>query len=84
MLHVSPWMASGIHGENDIQANDLLEAVSQEISHLGRTCAYFHQWRPTDMLIWDNLRMLHSVTGCDPAFRRIMYRSTIKDEDGTP
>lgn len=81
MLHVSPWMAAGIDGQDNARGRRLLEAVSQELSRLAQSIAYFHQWRPTDMLLWDNLRMVHSVSGCDPAFRRVMYRTTIEDEE---
>jgi taurine dioxygenase len=83
LLHVSPWMANGvvgIDGEMDPRGHDLLEAVSKEICSLGRSSAYYHQWRPTDLLIWDNRRMLHSATGCDPAFTRTMCRTTILED----
>ncbi|MGB8365091.1 MAG: TauD/TfdA family dioxygenase [Rhizomicrobium sp.] len=36
----------------------------------------------TDMLIWDNWRMLHSVTGMDPKYGRRMQRTTIKGDYG--
>jgi taurine dioxygenase len=34
------------------------------------------------MLIWDNWRMLHSVSGCDPKYPRRMQRTTIKGDYG--
>jgi alpha-ketoglutarate-dependent taurine dioxygenase len=74
VLHVSPWMATGLVGGGD----DLLEAVAQEILTLGASLGYFHQWRPSDIVIWDNLRMLHSSSGFDPAETRVMYRTTVK------
>lgn len=79
-LHVSPWMAIGMvgsDGEEDPRGDDLLEATSQEISRIAGSLAYYHRWRPTDMVLWDNLRMLHAATGCDPAFERVMCRTTI-------
>jgi taurine dioxygenase len=75
-------MAVGIEGQEDPEGDALLEAVSQEIRRLGQSIAYFHPWKPTDMLIWDNWRMIHSVTGCDPPHRRSIYRSTIKGDYG--
>jgi taurine dioxygenase len=48
----------------------------------GGVTPYFHMWRPTDMVIWDNLRMLHSVSGHDPDEPRIMHRTTIKGDYG--
>ena len=34
------------------------------------------------MLIWDNWRMLHAVSGVDPAYARRMHRTTIKGDYG--
>ena len=64
VLHVSPWMAEGIEGDEDSEGDQLLEAVCKEI--LAKVTPYFHKWRPTDMIIWDNWRMLHAVSGHDP------------------
>jgi taurine dioxygenase len=80
VMHVSPWMAEGIEGAESPQGDALLEAVCQEIVRTVRP--YFHKWAPTDMLIWDNWRMLHSVTGHDPQYPRQMQRTTIKGDYG--
>lgn len=82
ILHVSPWMSEGIEGLQGAEGDALLEAVCQEIVRLGESRAYFHKWKPTDMLIWDNWRMLHRVTGCTPPHPRAIYRSTIKGDYG--
>jgi len=76
-LFFSPWMATGIAGRADTGGDALLETVAQEIVSLGRTLGYFHSWRLSDMVIWDNLRMLHSSSGIDPTLSRIMYRTTV-------
>jgi taurine dioxygenase len=34
------------------------------------------------MVIWDNWRMLHMATGCEPKYDRIMHRTTIKGDYG--
>jgi taurine dioxygenase len=80
VLHVSPWMAVGIEGREDPEGDALLEAVCQEIA--AKVQPYFHQWRHTDMLIWDNWRMLHSVSGHPPQYQRRMQRTTIKGDYG--
>jgi taurine dioxygenase len=80
VLHVSPWMAEGIEGQEEGEGDALLEAVCQQI--YARAQPYFHQWKPTDMVIWDNWRMLHSVTGMDPKYGRCMQRTTIKGDYG--
>jgi taurine dioxygenase len=80
VLHISPWMAVGIEGREDAEGDALLEAVCQEM--IAKIKPYHHKWRPTDMLIWDNWRMLHSVTGHDPALTRCIHRTTIKGDYG--
>jgi taurine dioxygenase len=80
VLHVSPWMAEGIQGQENAAGDALLEAVCQEIN--AKAQAYYHKWQPTDMLIWDNWRMLHSVTGADVKYGRRMQRTTIKGDYG--
>jgi taurine dioxygenase len=80
VLHVSPWMSLGIEGHEDPEGYELLSAVCEEI--WAKTQPYFHKWRSTDMLIWDNWRMLHSVSGSDPKYPRLMHRTTIKGDYG--
>ena len=80
VMHVSPWMAEGISGAETPEGDSLLEAVCQEVS--AKAQPYFHQWKPTEMLIWDNWRMLHCVTGADPKYPRRMQRTTIKGDYG--
>ena len=80
VLHVSPWMAEGLEGDETPDGTSLLKAVCQEIQD--KVQPYFHRWSPTDMLIWDNWRMLHSVTGHDPQYPRRMQRTTIKGDYG--
>jgi taurine dioxygenase len=80
VLHISPWMAEGIEGQEDAGGEALLEAISQEI--YARATPYWHGWKHTDMLIWDNWRMLHGVSGHPPQYARHMQRTTIKGDYG--
>jgi taurine dioxygenase len=80
VFHVSPWMALGIEGHEDPEGEALLEAVSQDIR--AKIHPYYHAWKPTEMLVWDNWRMLHCVTGVDPKYMRHMQRTTIKGDYG--
>jgi taurine dioxygenase len=43
---------------------------------------YFHAWKPTDMVIWDNWRVLHEACGCHPDEDRVVHRTTIKGDYG--
>lgn len=80
VLHISPWMAEGIEGDETLGGDALLESVCKEM--IASIKPYFHKWRPTDMVIWDNLRMLHAVSGHDPDEPRIMHRTTIRGDYG--
>jgi taurine dioxygenase len=80
VLHVGPWMSVGLEGHEDAEGEALYEAVCQEVNRKARP--YWHEWKTTDMLIWDNWRMLHAVEGCDPKYERRMHRTTIKGDYG--
>ena len=82
VLHVSPWMAKGIEGREDPDGEALLAAVSDEIVAAAEDLSYFHRWQPTDMLIWDNWRCLHRVSGMSPEHARCMHRTTIQGDYG--
>ncbi len=82
VLHVSPWMAKGIEGREDPDGEALLAAVCDEIVAAARDLSYFHRWEPTDMVIWDNWRVLHSVSGMPPEHARCMHRTTIEGDYG--
>ncbi len=82
VLHVSPWMAKGIAGHTDAEGDALLSAVCDEIVARAPDLSYFHTWRPTDMVIWDNWRVLHSVSGMAPEHTRCMHRTTIAGDYG--
>lgn len=80
VVHLSPYGARGIEGMETPQGSELLSAIWDEVERTMRP--YFHQWRPTDMLVWDNWRMLHQATGCDPKYERVVHRTTIKGDYG--
>lgn len=82
VLHLSPWMAEGLEGNETPEGDALLEAVAREIIRLAEAGAYVHDWKPDDMLIWDNWRILHRVTGCTPPHRRAVLRTTIEGDYG--
>jgi taurine dioxygenase len=82
VLHVSPWMAEGIEGAEDEEGDALLDAVCREIFAKAKGHSYFHRWNTSDMVLWDNWRMLHSVSGHPPHHRRRMQRTTIKGDYG--
>jgi taurine dioxygenase len=82
VLHVSPWMAKGIEGKDEAAAEALLTEVCNEIVEAAKDLSYFHRWVSTDMVIWDNWRILHSVSGTAPENGRCMHRTTIAGDYG--
>lgn len=80
VVHLSPYGARGIVGmkveDSDRLLTDAWDKVERTIK------PYYHQWKPTDMLVWDNWRMLHMACGCDPKYNRVMHRTTIKGDYG--
>ncbi len=82
VLHIGPWMAVGVEHHEDAEGEALFEEVCQEINRIGKTTSYWHDWSPTDMVIWDNTRMVHAVEGCDPKYERRTLRTTIKGDYG--
>jgi taurine dioxygenase len=85
VLHVSPWMAKGIEDHEhpgDPDGDALLAAVCDEIVAAAEELSYFHRWQPTDMVIWDNWRCLHRVSGMAPEHARCMHRTTIQGDYG--
>jgi len=83
VLHIGPWMSVGVEHHEDAEGEAFYEEVCQTINRLGEEgCAYWHDWKPTDMLIWDNWRMVHAVEGCDARYERRTLRTTIKGDYG--
>jgi taurine dioxygenase len=42
--------------------------------------AWSHQWRPSDLVLWDNRCVMHRRDAFDPGTRRVMHRTQIKGE----
>ena len=80
VAHFCGFSAVGIEGHEDPEGEALFEEALQELNR--KVKPYWHDWKPTDMLIWDNLRVLHAVEGCDPKFERRMHRTTIRGDYG--
>jgi alpha-ketoglutarate-dependent 2,4-dichlorophenoxyacetate dioxygenase len=59
--------------ERRMLLQDLLEYATQ------RKNVCVHQWRPGDLMVWDNRRTLHRGRQYDIAERRELRRTTIND-----
>lgn len=80
VLHFCAYGVRGIVGMEPEKGIAILAEAWQEVEQVLKP--YYHQWKPTDMLLWDNWRMLHMACGCDPNQERIMHRTTIKGDYG--
>ena len=79
VLNISPFGAQYILGRDDEAGHALLQRL---VDHLVGCPSYHHSWKPSEMLLWDNWRMAHCVTGANPDEVRIMQRTTIMGDYG--
>jgi taurine dioxygenase len=83
VLHVGPWMSVGVEHNETPEGEAFFDEVCHAINKIGEgNAAYWHDWKPTDMVIWDNWRMVHAVEGCDAKYERRTLRTTIKGDYG--
>jgi taurine dioxygenase len=74
VLNLSLFFALRIEGMDEKESDTLLRALSE---HILDCPAYHHNWSLDEMILWDNWRMLHSVTQIPLEETRIMQRTTI-------
>ncbi|MSP68350.1 MAG: hypothetical protein EXQ96_09745 [Alphaproteobacteria bacterium] len=59
------------------------EALLDQLwAHTAKQPNWHHQWRPGDLLTWDNRACLHRRDGFSPELRRVMHR--IQVNGGVP
>ena len=75
VLNFSPLFAERIVGMEPAESDATLYALLDHMSSGKHD--YFHTWKPTDMVLWDNWRIRHSVTGAPADEPREMQRTTI-------
>ena len=75
VLHFSPLMASGIFGMSEKESTPILEALTDHVSD--PTLNYVHHWTNSDIVMWDNWRMMHTAYGCPDGETREMWRTSI-------
>jgi taurine dioxygenase len=74
VLNLSPLFALYIEGMRDAEGDALLADLA---GHILDSPAYHHRWTLDDMVLWDNWRMLHSVSAVPLDETRIVQRTTI-------
>lgn len=79
VLNYSPGHAMCIEGIDEEVGDRILREISE---HTFECSAYHHRWSPEDLLLWDNWRMLHTVSMAPLDEVRIMQRTTIGGDYG--
>jgi taurine dioxygenase len=74
VLNLSPLFALYIEGMQNAEGDALLADLA---GHILDCPTYHHHWTLNDMVLWDNWRMLHSVTLAPVDETRVMQRTTI-------
>ena len=80
VFHMTPYGCQGIEGSEKPEDFELLQEIWDEAMRVVKP--YRHSWKPTDMVIWDNWRVLHEACGCNPNEERVVHRTTIKGDYG--
>jgi taurine dioxygenase len=74
-LHLPPLWSAGfveMEGEAGLALRDEL------LEHVRRPdYAYWHSYKPGDVVVWDNWRMMHAASGTKGIYRRTMHRTII-------
>jgi taurine dioxygenase len=79
VLNLSPFFAMYIEELGEENGHELLQALAH---HILDSPAYHHAWSTDEMVLWDNWRMLHSVSPSPITQERVMQRTTIKGDYG--
>lgn len=76
VLNISPLFTQYIVGMEPEKGSALLaelEAISTRAEYV-----YVHDWKVGDLVVWDNLRMMHRAMGWQRRHRRVLRRTTLK------
>jgi taurine dioxygenase len=78
-IYINPIRIEGILGLDHREALPLLDEL---LDHATReTFQYRHEWRPGDLVIWDNRRLLHKANGdYDMDQTRYLYRVMLQGD----
>jgi taurine dioxygenase len=77
-LFVSEHFTTRIIGLPEAESREVLDALFEHSTRPEHI--YRHQWRPHDMVFWDNRSLMHLAAGCPEDQRRTLYRTTIEGD----
>ncbi|MDB5907944.1 MAG: tauD, partial [Massilia sp.] len=67
-----------IIGLPEAESREVLDALFEHSTRPEHI--YRHQWRPHDMVFWDNRSLMHLAAGCPEDQRRTLYRTTMEGD----
>lgn len=72
---------SHIESIDGLEADETESLLTELVGHVtGSDFAYMHQWKPGDLVVWDNRAALHAPTPFDASrYQRLLYRLTMLD-----
>ena len=70
---------SHIVGMHPAESHDLLTRLFAHVTQ--DQYRYRHDWRPNDLLMWDNTGTMHRATPYDPKVGRLLHRFTLNGEE---
>lgn len=74
-LNFSPLTAVSIIGMAEVDSDAMIDELADYATD--DRFAYMHKWKMTDMVLWDNLRMMHLAAGVPLGEERVVQRTTI-------
>lgn len=81
-LYINPMCRTEIRTR---EGNDVPIPFDALVAHATRDAlVHRHRWRPGDLVVWDNRRVLHRATPLGPGARRVMHRITVAAPGAPP
>lgn len=74
-LNTTALYFSGIVGMEPVEAAELFQELLEHATQ--ERFAYYHDWQPNDLIMWDNWCVMHAVPGHAGTINRYMQRSSI-------
>lgn len=78
VLKLSPTHYKSVLGMDQAEADALIAELADVLTE--DKYAYYHQWATDDVIIWDNWRVIHCVSGVPEGVSRLGIRTTISGD----
>jgi alpha-ketoglutarate-dependent taurine dioxygenase len=80
IVGINPWKLALVElGNQDDLSEEMLDALWAHATQ--PRFVMCHEWQVGDLLLWNNLSVLHRREPFDPNMRRIMHRTQIKGHE---